>query len=108
MAQEATHAIASGMGGIRTAGDLVLRVQLLKKLRINEAKQYVAEKLGVTLEQMTDVVFMSELRDDLGIGYQEPYVTNANMGMEAKIRLAEVMDMKINSVERFKERAGIK
>ncbi len=85
-----------------------MRVQLLKKLRIDDAKKYVAEKLGVTLEQMTDVVYMSELRDELGIGYQEPYVTNSNVGMEAKIRLAEVMDLKINSVEKFKERAGLK
>ena len=45
---EATHVLAAGMGGVRTAGDLVLRMQLAKKMRIDEAKAYVAEKLNVS------------------------------------------------------------
>lgn len=96
------------MGGIRTAGDMVLRMQMTHKLRIDEAKKYVADKLGVTIEELSDPVFMSELRDDLGFGIQEPYITDANMGMEAKFRIAEALGIKINSVERFKERAGLK
>ena len=95
------------MGGIRTAGDLVLRVQLLHKMKIGEAKQFVADKLGVTLMELRDVIFMTELRDNLGLGIQEPF-NGANIGMEAKFKISEVLGIKINSVERFKERAGIK
>ena len=103
---EATHAIAAGMGGIRTAGDLVLRMQLTHKMKINEAKKYVAEKLGVSVIELADVVRMTEVREDLGIGIQEPF-NGANIGMEAKFRISEILGQKINSVERFKERAGL-
>lgn len=97
------------MGGIRTAGDMVLRMQLSQKMKINEAKQFVADKLGVSLMELRDVVTMTELREKMGLGIveQEPY-DNANIGMEAKFRISEVLGIKINSVERFKERAGIK
>ncbi len=106
---EATHALAAGMGGVRTAGDLVMRVQLAKKMRINEAKAFVAEKLGVTVEELCDVVTMNDKREELGLGlaHVEP-CAEANAGMEAKFRIQEVLGIKINSVERFKERAGIK
>lgn len=97
------------MGGVRTTGDLVMRLQIAKKMRINEAKQYVADKLGLTIEEICDVVTMSEVREDrgFGLGNFEPNA-EANIGMEAKFRIAEALDIKINSVERFKERAGLK
>lgn len=97
------------MGGVRTAGDLVMRLQIAKGMRINEAKQYVADKLGLTLEEISDVVTMAEVREERGLGLAnfEPYA-ESNIGMEAKFRIAEVLDIKINSVERFKERAGLK
>lgn len=97
------------MGGVRTAGDLVLRMQLSRKMKINEAKAFVAEKLGVTLEELCDVVTMSELREEKGLGlaHVEPNA-EANIGMEAKFRIEEVLGIKINSVQRFKERAGLK
>lgn len=94
---------------MRTAGDLVMRMQLAEKMKIDEAKKYVAQKLGVTIEELCDVVTMSEIRHDLRIGvpHIEPYAEE-NMGMAAKFRIAEILGIKINSVERFKERAGIK
>ena len=97
------------MGGVRTAGDLVLRMQLAEKMKIDEAKAYVAEKLGVSLDELHDIVTMTDKRTDLGLGltYVEP-CAEENNGMAAKFRIAEVLDIKINSVERFKERAGIK
>ena len=104
---EATHAIAAGMGGIRTAGDLVLRMQLTHKMKIDEAKKFVAEKLGVSLHDLADVVTMAEVREDLGIGIQEPF-NGASVGMEAKFKIAEILGVPINSVERFKARAGLK
>jgi dimethylamine--corrinoid protein Co-methyltransferase len=95
------------MGGIRTAGDLVLRMQMTHKMKINEAKKFVADKLGVSLMELSDVVTMTDLRTELGLGIVEPF-DGVNIGMEAKFRICEVLGIKINSVERFKERAGIK
>ena len=95
------------MGGMRTAGDLVLRMQLTHKMKLTEAKKYVAEKLGVSLMELRDSVTMTELRTELGIGIVQPY-DGVNAGMEAKFRISEVLGIKINSIERFKERAGIK
>lgn len=51
-----THAHASGMGGMRAAGDLVARVQMTRGMRIQEAKAYVAEKLGVAVAELTDPI----------------------------------------------------
>ena len=96
------------MGGARTAGDMVMRMQLSKKMRIKEAKQYVADKLGLTTLEICDVITMSEVREDRGFGlpHIEP-CAESNIGMEAKFRIASALGIKINSVERFKERAGI-
>lgn len=109
MGTEATHAIAAGMGGVRTAGDMVMRMQLSKKMKIKEAKNYIANKLGITLEELCDVVTMAELREDRGLGLTnfEP-CAESTIGMEAKFRIAEALEIKINSVEKFKERAGLK
>jgi dimethylamine--corrinoid protein Co-methyltransferase len=105
---EATHAIAACMGGVRTAGDLVMRAQLSKKLRIGEAKKYVADKLNLTIEELCDVITMTEVRESKGFGLShfEP-CAESNIGMEAKFRIAEALGIRINSVERFKERAGL-
>ena len=106
---EATHAIAAGMGGVRTSGDMVLRLQLAKGMRINEAKKYVADKLGLSVIEICDTITMADLREERGFGLQnfEPYA-ESTIGMEAKFRIAEALGIKINSVERFKERSGIK
>ena len=86
-----------------------MRVQLSKKLRIREAKQYVADKLGLSIPEICDIITMSEIRAERGFGlpHIEP-CAESNIGMEAKFRIAKALDIKINSVERFKERAGIK
>lgn len=55
----AAHAVVSGMGGIRTAGDLVARLQLNRGMRIEAAKKYVAEKLGVSVSDLNDPIEMS-------------------------------------------------
>ena len=84
-------------------------MQLAKKMKIDEAKEYVASKLGVRVADLADVITMSDVRTDMGLGlcHVEP-CKEENNGMAAKFRLAEVLDIKINSVERFKERAGLK
>ena len=97
------------MGGVRTAGDLILRMQLAEKMKIDQAKEYVAEKLNVSVEDLHDVVTMTDVRTDLGLGlaHVEP-CAEENFGMAAKFRISEVLGIKINSVERFKARAGLK
>ena len=62
------HAMASSMGGILTAGDLVARMQMTRKMRLPEAKRYVADKLGISVDDICDNVVMRALREELDIG----------------------------------------
>ena len=98
-----THAHASGMGGMRAAGDLVARVQMARGIRIQEAKQYVADKLNIAVSELTDPVIMSEVRDDLQIGAVTP-LPGCAKGIEAKFRIAEVLGIDINCVQRFNDK----
>ncbi len=97
---------ASGMGGIRTAGDLVARMQLSRKMRINEAKQYVAEKLKVSVDDLVDEVVMNELRQELDISTVYAGMGEMSRGIESKFRIAELLDLEINSVQRFKRKTN--
>ncbi len=101
-----THAIASGMGGMRTAGDLVARMQMSRGMRIDEAKKYVADKLGIAVADISDPVIMSEVREDLDLGRvnETPGVAK---GIDAKFRIADVLGIEINCVNLFKKRIGI-
>ena len=65
------------MGGIRTAGDLVARMQMSRGMRLGR------------------------ILDHSNLHPGEP---NAMM---AKFRIAELLGIRISSVERFKEMAGI-
>ncbi len=105
-----SHALASGMGGMRTAGDLVARMQMTRGLRLPQAKQYVADKIGCSVLDLSDTVAMHDIRRDLGLGriqVQDLTYAGQPSTMEAKFRIAEVLDIPINSVERFKENAGL-
>ena len=101
-----THTIAGGMGGIRAAGDLVARMQLSRHMRIDQAKEYVANKLHVSVKDLCDPVVMGEIRDQLKLGLieQKPGRTR---GMEAKFHIAEVLGIEINSVNKFKQKVGL-
>ena len=101
----AAHAIVSGMGGIRTAGDLVARLQLNRAMRIDEAKRYVADKLGVSVADITDEVKMREVREDMDLGTLNECPGVAK-GIDAKFRIAKLMDLNINSVEMFKQKVN--
>ena len=102
-----SHAHASGMGGMRAAGDLVARMQMSRGMKIAEAKEYVAGKLKVSVSELTDPVVMCEVRTDLGIGLMTP-MPGAPKGIEAKFNMAEVLGIEINCVERFQERVSRK
>jgi hypothetical protein len=95
------HIFASGMGGIRTTGDLVAWMQLIKKMKLAEAKQYVAEKLKVEISDLINEELIRQLRQDLGIGTIVS-VAGSPKGIRAKLKIAELLGIRINSVELFK------
>jgi len=85
----------------------VARMQLSREMRIDAAKKYVVEKLGISVIDPADTVVMSEAREDLDIGRvnETPAVAK---GIDAKFRIAELLNLQINSVDMFKERVGIR
>ena len=95
-----THAVAAGMGGIRTAGDLVMWMQMTRKMRLPEAKQYVAEKLKVAPLDLVDECVMREVRQDLGIGTITA-IPGVPKGIAAKRRIGELLGIEINSVNKM-------
>ena len=107
---DVTHALAAGMGGIRTAGDLVGRMQMTRGMRLTEAKSYVADKLGCSAGDLSDSYAMEQIRGEKGLGRILDH-SNLHPGepnaMMAKFRIADLLGIRINSVERFKEMAGI-
>ena len=96
------HIMAAGMGGIRTAGDLVAWMQMTQKMKLPEAKQYVAEKLGVSVLDLTNEDVMYPLREELGIGVVTARAGGPK-GILAKAKIAKLLGIKINSVELFKQ-----
>ena len=97
------HIMAAGMGGIRTAGDLVAWMQLTQRMKIREAKEYVAQKLGITVMDLTDEEVMHEVRQDLDIATL-PTIADGASGIVAKYRIAELLDIELNSVTMYKSK----
>jgi dimethylamine--corrinoid protein Co-methyltransferase len=95
------HIMAAGMGGIRTAGDLVAWMQLTQRMKITEAKEYVARKLGINVIDLTDEEVMHQVRQDLDIATL-PMLADGASGIVAKCRIAELLDIELNSVNLFK------
>ena len=106
MGMAIAHAQASGMGGMRTAGDLVARVQLAKGYRIREAKAYVAEKLKVSTTDLVDPVVMGEVRTDLGLGTMMP-LGRTPKGIECKFNMQRVLGIPVNCLRNFKANTGL-
>lgn len=100
-----THEATACMGGIRSTGDLVFRMQMAG-MKINDAKAYVAGKLKVGVEDLADCAVMKDLREELNIGTTQSR-PNAGVGIQTKFRIAEILGITINSVEKFKREAGI-
>ena len=91
---------------MRAAGDLVARVQMARGMRIPEAKAYVADKLSVSVSELTDPVIMTEAREDLNLGLLHPHAGSPKC-MEAKFNIAELLDININCVSGFRQRASL-
>ncbi len=96
-----THIVTAGMGGMRTAGDLVAWMQMSRRMKLADAKNYVAEKLKVDVMDLVDEDVMYPLRKDLGIGTVTP-AAGGPEGILAKCRVADLLEIEINSVQRFK------
>ena len=95
-----SHALASGMGGIRTTGDLVARMQLRKKMRLPQAQRYVADKLGVGVEDLADSTVMRQLRQELDIGVITA-VPGCRKGIEAKRNIADLLGVEVPCLKRL-------
>ncbi|CAB1078008.1 hypothetical protein D1AOALGA4SA_5775 [Olavius algarvensis Delta 1 endosymbiont] len=63
----------------------------------------MAEKLGISVADLSDPVIMTEVRQDLEIGYINP-LPGCAKGLEAKIRIGEILDIDINCIMRLKNR----
>ena len=95
------------MGGLRTAGDLVARMQLTRRMRLPEAKAYVADRLGVTPGDLSDPVAVADVRRDLGLGTiptEDTASVEDALAIEAKTNIARVLEVPVPSVERFAAR----
>lgn len=103
------HANASGMGGMRAAGDLVARLELTRGMRLAQAKAYVAERLGVEPATLSDPIAMADVRAELGLGrivtFEATYPDEPN-AIEAKFNISDLLGLPINCVGRFKKRTG--
>ncbi len=95
------HIMAAGMGGIRTAGDLVAWMQMTRKMKIAEAKKYVADKLRIDIIDLANEEVMRQIREDLDIGIITAVAGSAK-GIAAKWKIAELLDIEINSVNLFR------
>jgi len=78
-------------------------MQMTRGMKIKQAKDYVADKLGVSVPDLTDPVIMTEVRDDLQIGVMTP-LPGCAKGIEAKFRIAELLDIDIGCVNRFRDK----
>ena len=110
LGMQGTHTQAAGMGGMRAAGDLVARMQMTRGMRLKEAKEYVAGKLGVSIFDLSDPAVMTDVRSEHGLGRIHSYaISHPGQAsfIEAKFNISRVLDIPINCVERFKERSGL-
>lgn len=100
------HYMTSGMGGMRTAGDLVARMEFTKSMKLNKAKEYVAKKLDLTVEDLADVTVMREQREIQKLGLITG-MPGAPRGVVAKMNIEKVLGIKINSCEAVRRQLGI-
>ncbi len=96
-----SHYMASGMGGIRTAGDLVARMEYSKNMKVDAAKKYVAKKLDLDALQIGDEQIMRDKREELKLGVVTG-LPGAPRGIAAKMNIEKLLGITINSCEKFR------
>ena len=82
------------------------RMQMSRNRKINEAKEYVANKLKVSVSDLADPTVMTVVREELGLGCVAQ-LPGRPKGMEAKFNIAKQLDIEINSVEKFKHKSSL-
>ena len=88
------------MGGIRTSGDLVAWMQMTRRMKIHDAKAYVADKLGMNVLELGNEEVMGPARMDLGIGTLTS-IAGGPKGIRAKMKIAALLGIPIRSVDLF-------
>ncbi len=78
-------------------------MQMSRRMKIGEAKTYVANKLGVDVADLVDEAVMRQRREELDIGFITAVAGSAK-GIAAKCRIAELLDIAIPSVKLFQSR----
>jgi len=101
MGMPIAHLMTSGMSGIRAGGDLVMRMEFAKNMKISKAKEFVAKKLSVTPADLSDEHIMRDIREELGLGVITS-VAGAPKGIAAKANIEKALDIKINCCEKFR------
>lgn len=85
-------------------------MQITRGMRLPQAKEHVAGKLGVSVADLSDPVVMLDVRKERGLGSSteagEILYADDPMGLEAKFHIARLLDIPINSVERFAAMTG--
>ncbi len=66
----------------------------------------MADKLGIDILDLTNEEVMYQVREDLDIGMITSTAGQAK-GMAAKWKIAELPDIPINSVNKFKNKIGL-
>ena len=89
------------MGGMRTTGDLVCRMQFAKNMKIDEAKKYVADKLEIDTFQLTEEGYVRDIREREGLGIVTGQ-PNSPKGLAAKMNIEKVLDLKISTCEHYR------
>ena len=80
-------------------------MQITRGMRLKQAKEHVAQKLGVSVMDLSDPVVMLDERKERGLGSSteagEILYVDDPVGIEAKFHISRLLDVPINSVERF-------
>jgi dimethylamine--corrinoid protein Co-methyltransferase len=76
-------------------------MQFAKNMKIKEAKEYVAKKVGVDPFDLSDEYAMRDVREELGIGVITS-VPGAPKGVAAKMNIEKALDIKINCCDTFR------
>ena len=66
----------------------------------------MAQKLGIDVVELADEEVMNQIRQELDIGTL-PLIADGATGIIAKSRIAELLEIKINSVDIFKSKLDL-
>jgi dimethylamine--corrinoid protein Co-methyltransferase len=80
-------------------------MQMTRRMRIAEAKKYIADKLGIDTIDLANEEVMRQIREELDIGIITSVAGSAK-GIAAKWKIAELLDIEINSVNLFRSKLG--